>query len=490
VGFRFRRSVRLFPGLRVNLSKSGASLSLGGRGFHYTVGHKGTRVTAGIPGTGLSWTEYTPHTNHFSAFGSARPNSTPKLAPLLPTTPAGFSEPPLVPIQSAPAHRINALSTSQLAPILNSAHRRWRLSPLILFACLLLFIPALSSGNQLLLGLVALLTTAFVPLSLFLDRYRRSVKIEYKLEGLANTVAAALAASFGELRNSNSIWSVGAEGQTTDWKRHAGATGLVKRHRIYPQSRRPACIRGRAAFPSVTFGTDEIYFLPDAALFVTPSSIAALRYQDFTAAVHVTRFVEEETVPRDTNVVGETWRYVNKNGGPDRRFSFNKQLPVCLYGELDFQSAGGLNDRLQFSNSTAADRFSHVLEALHRSALSPSESKSIMSFEKAKRWPSVVVYSLFLLFGAALALPGLSSFHSSQLQGVAIPENASISTPRDVRLPPPTNEHQSSEPKEQQNKTVSMPLVITPPMYSAPAAPPSKAPSISPTTVPLPRPRP
>jgi hypothetical protein len=316
VGFRFRRSVKLFPGLKVNLSKSGASLSLGGRGFHYTVGAKGTRVTAGIPGTGLSWTEYAPHTNHSSTSGSAQSNSISNLARIVPATPAAFSEPPLVPIQSAPSDRINALSTSELAPILNSAHRRSRLSPLILFACLLLFIPAFASKNQLLLGLIALLTTVFVPLSLLLDRYRRSVRIEYKLEGLANTVAAALAESFGELRNCNSIWSVGAQGQTTDWKRHAGATGLIKRHRIYPQSRRPACIRGRAAFPSITFGAVEIYFLPDAALIVTPGSIAALRYQDFTAAVHITRFVEEEAVPRDTNVVGETWRYVNKKGGP------------------------------------------------------------------------------------------------------------------------------------------------------------------------------
>jgi hypothetical protein len=492
VGFRFRRSVRLFPGLRINLSKSGASLSLGGRGFHYTVAPKGTRVTAGIPGTGLSWTEYSPHTNRSPISGSERSNSISHLAPLLPSTPAGFSEPPLVPIQSAAAEKISALSTSELAPILNSAHRRSRLSPLILFACLLLLIPAFASENQLLLGLVALLTTVFVPLSLYLDRYRRSVKIEYKLEGLANTVAAALAESFGELRNCNSIWSIRAEGRTADWKRHAGATGLVKRHKTHPRSQRPACIRGRAAFPCIAFGADEIYFLPDAALLMTPSSIAALRYQDFTTAVHVTRFIEDEAVPRDANVVGETWRYVNKNGGPDRRFNFNKRLPVCLYGEMDFQSAGGLSGRLQFSNSTAADRFSQVIETLHRSALSPSESKSIMSFQRAKRLPSAIVYGLFFLFWAVLALPVFSPMllnlsHSSQ--GVTISENDSVSAPRHVRPAPPTSERQGSELREQ-NKTVSIPLVITPPMYPAPAPSASRVPSISPAMLPLPRPRP
>jgi hypothetical protein len=168
---------------------------------------------------------------------------------------------------------------------------------------------------------------------------------------------------------------------------------------------------------------------------------------------------------------------------------------VCLYSEMDFQSAGGLNGRLQLSHSTAADRFSQVIEALHRSVLSPSESKSIMSFQRAKRWPSVIVYGLFMLFGAVLALDGLSAMlrnlsHSSQSQGVIVPENVVVSNPRNVRLPPPTNEPQSSDLKDQQNKTVSMPLVITPPIYSAPTPTTSRMPSISPSIVPLPRPRP
>jgi hypothetical protein len=45
--------VRIVPGLRLNLSKSGASVSIGHRGAWYTVGPKGRRVTASLPGTGF-----------------------------------------------------------------------------------------------------------------------------------------------------------------------------------------------------------------------------------------------------------------------------------------------------------------------------------------------------------------------------------------------------------------------------------------------------
>jgi hypothetical protein len=171
MGFRFRRSVRILPGVRINLSGSGASVSLGARGFHYTIGPKGTRVTAGIPGTGLSWTEYRPH-------AVRRPNVHDVLPPPLSFHPVERqSHDPLQAIQNSSAKEINALSTSELAPILNSANRRFRLAPTVQLLCVLLFVTTLLQTNQLLIGLSALFATVFAPIAIFLDRYRRSVKV-------------------------------------------------------------------------------------------------------------------------------------------------------------------------------------------------------------------------------------------------------------------------------------------------------------------------
>ena len=61
MGFRFRRSAQLIPGVRLNVGLKSSSLSFGGRGAHYSVGSKGTRTTFGVPGSGLSWTNYAPH---------------------------------------------------------------------------------------------------------------------------------------------------------------------------------------------------------------------------------------------------------------------------------------------------------------------------------------------------------------------------------------------------------------------------------------------
>jgi uncharacterized protein DUF4236 len=58
MGFRFRRTAQLLPGIKLNLSRSGLGISIGRRGIHYTLGPKGKRITVGLPGSGLSWTQY------------------------------------------------------------------------------------------------------------------------------------------------------------------------------------------------------------------------------------------------------------------------------------------------------------------------------------------------------------------------------------------------------------------------------------------------
>ncbi|MDP3525283.1 MAG: DUF4236 domain-containing protein [Hoeflea sp.] len=52
---RFRKSLKIAPGIRINLSRSGPSLSVGGRGATANFSKRGTRTTLGIPGTGLSF---------------------------------------------------------------------------------------------------------------------------------------------------------------------------------------------------------------------------------------------------------------------------------------------------------------------------------------------------------------------------------------------------------------------------------------------------
>ena len=55
MSFRFRKSVQLFPGVRLNFSRSGVSTTIGVRGAGITIGPRGTYANVGLPGTGLSY---------------------------------------------------------------------------------------------------------------------------------------------------------------------------------------------------------------------------------------------------------------------------------------------------------------------------------------------------------------------------------------------------------------------------------------------------
>ena len=56
MGLRFRKSINVAPGVKLNLNKKSASITVGTKGAHYTVNSNGKKTaSAGIPGTGLSY---------------------------------------------------------------------------------------------------------------------------------------------------------------------------------------------------------------------------------------------------------------------------------------------------------------------------------------------------------------------------------------------------------------------------------------------------
>ena len=104
MGFRFRRSFSLIPGVRLNLGKKSASISFGVRGFHYTVGPRGRQITAGVPGSGLSYT------HRFTAAPTATPPQ-PQITALAAPPSTALNVLPVT-TSTLPATRAQGLSTN------------------------------------------------------------------------------------------------------------------------------------------------------------------------------------------------------------------------------------------------------------------------------------------------------------------------------------------------------------------------------------------
>ena len=77
MAIRLRKSIKIMPGVRLNLSKSGVSTTIGKRGASVTVGQRGTRTNVGIPGSGISYsTTNAPSTQQQQPAPAKRPRTT------------------------------------------------------------------------------------------------------------------------------------------------------------------------------------------------------------------------------------------------------------------------------------------------------------------------------------------------------------------------------------------------------------------------------
>ena len=72
MGTRFRKSVKVAPGVRATIGNKGASLSVGTKGARYTVNTSGRKTTTvGVPGTGVSYVSTSSPSKRKSGSGGA-----------------------------------------------------------------------------------------------------------------------------------------------------------------------------------------------------------------------------------------------------------------------------------------------------------------------------------------------------------------------------------------------------------------------------------
>lgn len=76
MGFRFRKSINLGPGMKINFNKRSVGVSFGKKGMRYSVNSNGrSTASVGVPGTGLYYTKTNnSHSNNYqSAAGNGNP---------------------------------------------------------------------------------------------------------------------------------------------------------------------------------------------------------------------------------------------------------------------------------------------------------------------------------------------------------------------------------------------------------------------------------
>ncbi len=358
MGFYLRKSISVGP-LRFNLSKSGVGVSAGFKGFRVGMGPRGNYVHMGRGG--LYYRATIPSASPTYRSGamanaqSALPNATPPEA----------SVGPMVGIESGCVTKMVDSSSAQLLEELNGKRKLLRSWPWVLVIALSGALYAMRAAwpEWALASLIVVGALGTIAASVY-DRLRKSVVVFYEMEPQIEAAFGEFHAAATALAGTKRVWHKLAAARVRDSKYHAGADHLIERRQTSVRRAEPPYVKTNVETVAIGVGRQTLHFFPDRVLVFDSNGVGAVGYDTLRIAVGTTSFIEEEGVPSDAKVVDKTWKYVNKRGGPDKRFKENRELPVCQYETMHFSSDSGLNEQIMLSHCGAGAPFGAAIAKL------------------------------------------------------------------------------------------------------------------------------
>lgn len=423
MGFYFRKSISVGP-FRFNFSKSGIGISAGVKGFRFGTGPKGNYVRIGRDGIYYQKIVSGEVTEQQFSHAPVSPR-------LRNRENARFGQHcgPGVEIKSSDVSDMNSSSSAQLLEELNTKRKRLRLAPLFTFSfgitvIILIAEETVTPAHY----LVSLCAAAIAIMAFWLDKQRKTTCLWYELDPAVESSFAALHNAALEIASCSRCWHIEESAKVHDRKYHAGASNLIRRTPTTVRIAVPKFLRTNIKAVEIGVGNRSLFFFPDRLLVFDRSRVGAVDYGDLTLDICPRRFIEDETPPQDASVVGHSWRYVNKNGSPDLRFSGNQKLPICLYDELHFLSPSGLNELIQISRADIANPLESAIRSLASyTAPAASGGQSIYCGST----PSVLQRSfVYVAIGSCALAATFLTIYSSRVTPKTIPPPADTSSAR------------------------------------------------------------
>jgi len=225
------------------------------------------------------------------------------------------------------------------------------------------FVSLLLFGHDLqLIGLLALVLTVVTTVrAARYDRKQRTTFLHYDLgDGLPGFAEKQRICQV--LLGSEKVWRVHTQRSTVDSEGNPATVARWSRKEVLIGRGLPSCIETNLEIWRIDAGSMKLYFFPDQLLVFQNGKYTAVPYESLTPQVLASPFIEHSSLPRDAHIVGYTWKYVRIDGGPDQRYSGNRQLPIVMYGLLMLTSSTGLNIWLQCSNEESAKEAADQIE--------------------------------------------------------------------------------------------------------------------------------
>lgn len=347
MGLTFSKSVR-FGAVRFNFSGAGIGMSVGIPGLCIGAGPRGAYISGGAGGfryrrslSSVASRPASPRTPAVHLQGEGAP--APQYVEASPTVVSTKEHDTLSVLELTDSNSDGLLQS------MNEQRRKTLLWPFVAGALFLLYF-ALANATKSWPGLVHLaLAFAFSAVVVWVywrDKMRKVTVLFFEPDTTVTEHFDALSRALSKAAWMSMFKAVDSTSRYADSKYSAGASEGLKFSKASLAMGQGPGVVANVDVPVIKTGRTTLAFYPDRILAFQGSSVGGIAYDSLVAVEEHVRYVEHESVPSDAQVVDHTWQYVNRNGGPDRRFKNNRQLPICAYSQLILSTRSGMDIRL------------------------------------------------------------------------------------------------------------------------------------------------
>ncbi len=365
MGLRLSKSIR-FGAVRFNLSSSGIGVSAGIPGLRVGTGPRGAYISGGVGAF-----RYRKSLGHGRASRSSSgvPASPSPPGQSAPSASPGLGLPQAQPgtigrttYDTASVLELSDASSEAVLQTIREQRSRTVYWPFAAVASVLALFALAVAAPQLPSPVFALAAVAVVGGTLRIrwrDQLRRLTVLFYELDDESTGRFQALSQAVHSAAQASEFTAVTERVTYADSKYHSGADHGVSTKPARASYGFPEGIVANVAFPMLHAEKSTLVFLPDLVLLIQGSDIGAVEYRSLGIECGPVTIIESSsTAPSDATVIGHNWRYPNKDGGQDRRFKDNYQLPKCRYSQLALTTGSGLNVRFMSSRDQGLEPLS------------------------------------------------------------------------------------------------------------------------------------
>lgn len=327
MGIRYRKSINLGKGFRINMSKTGPGFSWGGKGFRITRTANGNiRGSAYIPGTGIGYQK---------DFGNPqkriKTNKNKSAKSKSESKDSIFYQ-----------NDIGSIHSSDMADVVAATNKnrtyKYTAIALIIIGLLLIIVNPL----------FAILAVLGVILAIY-NKNNQTISLDYELSDDAKEELEVTNNLLAGIMESDAVWLVNEveEARAGDEERMR----IIDRTPINFYKGTDEAIKANVDTYTLDAGKVKLIFLPDAIFIKQNGKLAAVSFKEIDINLATALFLEDSKIPNDATVLGKTYAHTNKDGSPDKRYKDNPQLNLVEYGVLSLTKNPGLNSLIVFSDT-------------------------------------------------------------------------------------------------------------------------------------------